>query len=58
MYTQENFNENYIILDMESYDFASTTYGERKDTIKYFYKYNKSVLNASLFKLQQIVSEI
>lgn len=54
MYAQENFNKDYIILDMESYDFANTTYEERQNTINYFNKYNKTVLNASLFKLQQI----
>lgn len=54
IYTKENFNKDYIILDMESYDFANTTYEERQSTINYFNKYNKTVLNASLFKLQQI----
>lgn len=56
IYTQpENFDKDYIILDMESYDFTSTTYEERQNTINYFKnKYNKPILNASLFKLQQI----
>jgi hypothetical protein len=54
MYTYMNFNKDYIILDMESYDFTTTTYEERQNTINYFNKYNKTVLNASLFKLQQI----
>jgi len=54
MYTRENFNKDYIILDMESHDFTNTTYEERQNTINYFNKYNKTVLNASLFKLQQI----
>lgn len=45
---------DYIILDMESIFFTDTTYEERKKVIEYFEKYNKPVLNASLFKLQQI----
>lgn len=56
MYTQsENFDKDYIILDMESYGFTSTTHEERQKTINYFKnKYNKPILNASLFKLQEI----
>ncbi|GKX66564.1 hypothetical protein [Inconstantimicrobium mannanitabidum] len=45
---------DYIILDMESIYFTDTTYEERKKVIEYFEKYNKPVLNASLFKLQRI----
>lgn len=50
----EPFDKSYIILDMESIHFVDTTYIEREDTIKYFSKYNKKVLNSSLFKLQEI----
>ncbi|QLY81422.1 hypothetical protein [Clostridium intestinale] len=45
---------DYLILDMESVYFADTTPVERERAIQYFQKYNKPVLNASLFKLQQI----
>lgn len=45
----------YIILDMESLPFTDTTYEERQKTIQYFKnKYNKKILNSSLFKLRQI----
>ncbi|GFP74831.1 hypothetical protein [Clostridium fungisolvens] len=48
-------SKKYIILDMESLYFTDTTYEEREKAIQYFTKkYNKTVLNASLFKLQQI----
>lgn len=48
-------SRKYIILDMESLYFTDTTYEEREKAIQYFNKkYNKTVLNASLFKLQQI----
>ena len=45
---------DYIILDMESIYFKDITYEDRQKAIQYFQKYNKPVLNASLFKLQQI----
>ncbi|MPQ44939.1 hypothetical protein [Clostridium tarantellae] len=45
----------YIILDMESLPFTNTTYEERQNTIQYFKKkYDKKILNSSLFRLQQI----
>ncbi|GFZ31969.1 hypothetical protein CSC2_24950 [Clostridium zeae] len=48
-------SKKYIILDMESLYFTDTTYEEREKAIQYFNKkYNKTVLNASLFRLQQI----
>ena len=39
---------------MESLDFAETTPEDRKKMIEHFSKYNKIVLNASLFKLKEI----
>lgn len=50
----EDFHEDYIILDMESSDFSETTYEDRKEMMEYFKKYNKTVLNASLFRLKEI----
>lgn len=47
-------NRDYIILDMESIYFTDTTYEDREVAIEHFSKYNKTVVNASLFKLQQI----
>ena len=47
--------KDYIILDMESIHFTDTTYEERESAIQYFNKkFNKQIVNASLFKLQQI----
>lgn len=46
--------DDYIILDLESTEFIDTTYEDRQKAIEHFKKYNKKVLNASLFKLQQI----
>ena len=55
MYTDDkDHNKDYIILDMESLYFTDTTHEDREKAIAYFKKYNKTVLNASLFKLQQI----
>lgn len=56
MYSQQTKkNKEYLILDMESLPFVETTYEERQKTIEYFEKkYNKPVLNASLFKLKEI----
>lgn len=45
---------DFIILDMESIYFTDTTYVDREKAIKHFQRYNKPVLNASLFRLQQI----
>ena len=45
---------DFIILDMESVYFTDTTYEEREKAINYFKKYNKKVLNSSLFKLKEI----
>lgn len=50
----DNFNKDYIILDMDSSDFAETTYEDRKKMMEYFKKYNKTVLNASIFRLKEI----
>lgn len=50
----EDFKTEYLILDMESLDFAETTPEDRKIMMEYFKKYNKTVLNASLFKLKDI----
>ena len=50
----ENFKTDYLILDMESLVFAETTPEDRKKMIEHFSKYNKIVLNASLFKLKEI----
>lgn len=50
----EDFKTDYLILDMESLDFAETTPEDRKKMIEHFRKYNKVVLNASLFKLKEI----
>lgn len=47
-------DKEYIILDMESIYFTDTTQEEREVAIEHFNKYNKTVVNASLFKLQQI----
>lgn len=49
-----NYNKDYIVLDMESLVWVDTTYDERQKAIKYFKKYDKTVLSASLFHLQQI----
>lgn len=46
--------DDYIILDLESIHFIDTTYEDRQKAIEYFKKYNKTILNASLFKLQEI----
>lgn len=46
--------KEYIILDMESSYFADTTYEDRQKMINYFKKYNKEILNVSLFKLKEI----
>lgn len=55
MYTDDkDHDKDYIILDMESLYFTDTTHEDREKAIAYFKKYNKTVLNASLFKLQQI----
>lgn len=48
------YKTDYIILDMESFYFIDTTHEDRDKAIAYFRKYNKTVLNTSLFKLQQI----
>ncbi|MFW2491732.1 hypothetical protein ACN077_24720 [Clostridium chromiireducens] len=48
------YETDYIILDMESFYFKDTTHEDREKMIEYFRKYDKTVLNASLFKLQQI----
>lgn len=45
---------DYIILDMESYFFADTTYEDRQKMINDFNKYNKVIVNSSLFKLKEI----
>lgn len=47
-------SKDYIILDMESIYFTDTTYEDRELAIEHFNKYNKTIANASLFKLQQI----
>lgn len=55
MYTEtKNHTEQYIILDMESVYFVDTTYEERETTLSSFNKYNKIILNSSLFKFQQM----
>ncbi|MGL4106681.1 hypothetical protein [Clostridium sp. LP20] len=55
MYTGDKEEyKDFIILDMESVYFVDTTYEERGKAINYFKKYNKKVLNASLFKLKEI----
>ncbi|WP_160673401.1 hypothetical protein [Clostridium sp. C8-1-8] len=56
MYSEDKdlSHHNNIILDMESVYFTDTTHEEREKAIDYFKKYNKQLLNASLFKLQQI----
>jgi hypothetical protein len=46
--------KDFIILDMESSYFVDTTYEERQKAIEHFTKYNKQILNASLFKLKEI----
>lgn len=46
--------KHFIILDMESNYFVDTSYEERQKVITHFSKYNKHVLNASLFKLKEI----
>lgn len=46
--------KEYIILDMESSYFVDTTYEDRQKMINYFKKYNKEILNLSLFKLKEI----
>ncbi len=50
----ENFKVDYIILDMESYFFADTTYEDRQKMINHFNKYNKVIVNSSLFNLKEI----
>lgn len=50
----EDFKKEYLILDMESLDFAETTPEDRKKMMEHFSKYDKTVLNASLFKLKEI----
>lgn len=60
MYTYDIMNyeiedtKEYIILDMESSYFSDTTYDDRQKMIDYFKKYNKEILNISLFKLKEI----
>ncbi|WP_139259304.1 hypothetical protein [Clostridium intestinale] len=55
MYTGDNEKRrDYIILDLESVYFTDTTYEQRQQAIEYFKKFNKPVLSASLFKLQEI----
>ncbi|MGL5381534.1 hypothetical protein, partial [Clostridium sp.] len=55
MYNRDNqTKKDFIILDMESNFFENTTYEERQKVIEHFNKYNKHVLNASLFKLKEI----
>lgn len=55
MYSQSNNSKlDYIILDMSSYFFADTTYNDREKMINYFNKYDKVVLNSSLFNLKEI----
>lgn len=55
MYTKtKNHTEDYIILDIESIYFVDTTFEERSELLTSFNKYNKTVLNSSLFKFQQI----
>lgn len=46
--------KDFVILDMESSYFVDTTYEERQKAIEHFTKYNKRILNASLFKLKEI----
>lgn len=46
--------KDFIILDMESNYFVDTSYEERQKVIDHFSKYNKHILNASLFKLKEI----
>lgn len=46
--------KDFIILDMESNYFVDTNYEERQKLVEHFNKYNKQVLNASLFKLKEI----
>ncbi|MFU7517711.1 hypothetical protein [Clostridium sp. HCS.1] len=50
----ESIKGDYIILDMESYFFADTTYEDRQKMINNFNKYNKVIVNSSLFKLKEI----
>ncbi|MFU7517816.1 hypothetical protein, partial [Clostridium sp. HCS.1] len=50
----ESIKGDYIILDMESYFFAETTYEDRQKMINNFNKYNKVIVNSSLFKLKEI----
>ncbi len=55
MYSQsENFEAGYIILDMESYFFADTSYEDREKMINNFRKYDKVIVNSSLFSLKEI----
>lgn len=55
MYNGDNApKKDFIILDIESNYFENTTYEERQKVINHFNKYNKHILNASLFKLKEI----
>lgn len=46
--------KDFIILDTESIYFVDTTYQERQQLISSFNKYNKTIINSSLFKLKEI----
>lgn len=55
MYNEsENFEVDYIILDMESYFFSDTSYEDREKMINHFRKYDKVIVNSSLFSLKEI----
>ncbi|EOR26359.1 hypothetical protein A500_08291 [Clostridium sartagoforme AAU1] len=51
---KNGYTKDYIILDMESADFSETTYDDRQKMINHFKRYNKKILNASIFKLKEI----
>ncbi|WP_288222198.1 hypothetical protein [uncultured Clostridium sp.] len=55
MYSQsDNLKIDYIILDMESHFFSDTSYEDRQKMINHFNKYDKTIINSSLFNLKEI----
>lgn len=56
MYNDKDLSEgtDYIILDMESYEWIDFSYEDKQKVIEHFNKYKKTVLSSSLVGLKQI----